>query len=192
MKVEIHSGNKIMNVAGQKRREGYRDGPGDEAMFKHPEGLTFHSPFNSPLAVDSGNKCIRRISLTLGDNYEVTTVAGIPKRSGHRDGPSHLALLNQVCGFAIDEEGGIIVTDAFAHCIRRITPDGKEVTTIAGVPLVSCFKDGLASSEARLNSPYQVILDAPRHSMYIADRSNNLNRSISSGGREQYQHQVVR
>ncbi|HXH91766.1 MAG TPA: hypothetical protein VNN25_09305, partial [Thermoanaerobaculia bacterium] len=62
------------------------------------------------------------------------------------------------------------------HTIRMITTDGRLIT-LAGVPGIAGFADGVASS-ARFAGPVGIRI-APDGSLLIADTSNNAIRRLS-------------
>jgi streptogramin lyase len=80
----------------------------------------------------------------------VTTFAG--SDGGHRDGKSSEAEFNSPTDIVMDNQGWFYVADSNNHCIRKITPDGKEVSTWCGIP-DSGSSDGSLES-ARFDNPW--------------------------------------
>jgi hypothetical protein len=70
------------------------------------------------------------------------------------------------------------VADTAHHTIRGIS--GGEVTTVAGNGLPGFSGDGGPATEARLNAPAAVALDAAGN-LYIADTHNHRIRRVSNG-----------
>ena len=103
----------------------------------HADGEPGFSMFNSPMSMavgpggylyvaDTGNHVIRRIS-PLG---YVTTIAGVPHRSGFSDGMANQALFYSPKGIIVAPDGRIFVADTGNHLIREIR--GGIVSTLAG------------------------------------------------------------
>jgi sugar lactone lactonase YvrE len=73
MEMRIQNNNSRMNaenfvgsvstLAGSGK-EGSKDGTGNQASFKYPQGICFNESGQSLLVCDSGNDLIRRVSLT--------------------------------------------------------------------------------------------------------------------------------
>jgi sugar lactone lactonase YvrE len=134
--------------------------------------LAFDSNGNLFVSDENNNK-IRKISV----DGRVTSWAGTDS-TGHRDGPSAQAEFNSPTGIAIDNKGWLYVADSNNHCIRKITPDGKEVSTWAGSANDSGSSDGVLES-ARFDNPWQLILDVDG-SMYVLERQGNRIRHIEN------------
>jgi uncharacterized protein (TIGR03437 family) len=128
---------------------------------------------------DADNSLIRRFS--IGGN--ISTVAGSTTLgAGYAGdkGPATNALLNQPCGVAVDPSGNIYIADTGNHCIRKVT--GTTITTFAGTCSFSGGSgDGGPATQARLNAPRAVAVDASGNTVYIADTGNNRIRKVSAG-----------
>jgi ABC-type branched-subunit amino acid transport system substrate-binding protein len=151
---------------------GYRDGPGSQARFNGPEGLTVDGQGNIYLTELLGNR-IRRIS----PDGIVSTLAGTGV-AGYRDGPAFSAQFDNPSGIVLDSSGNLIVADGFNHCIRVVHPDGI-VSTLAGDGKAG-YRDGPAA-QAQFNLPIGVAL-SPSGVLYVADSGNNRIRAISPDG----------
>lgn len=92
-----------------------------------------------------------------------------PGGSSFKDGPIQDALFNLPKDIKFDNDGNMFVADYGNHCIRMISPDGV-VTTVAGQPGTSGFKDG-GPTESLFNQPWGVAVNELGH-IYIADWSN--------------------
>lgn len=67
---------------------------------------------------DTDNCCVRKISR----DGVVSTVVGIPGKSGYLDGGNpDIALLNRFWGMYIDEEGTLYIADYYNNCVRKLT-----------------------------------------------------------------------
>ncbi|MCE7994007.1 MAG: Ig-like domain-containing protein [Roseivirga sp.] len=154
---------------------GFKDGPGTEAKFNKPRGVTVDAGGNVYVA-DQGNHVIRKIS----PGGEVSTLAGLAPRflfltfPGFRDGTGTVAQFNEPAGVAVDAGGNVYVADQKNHRIRKITPEG-EVNTLAGSGFG--FKDG-PGTEAQFSIPRGVAVDGEGN-VFVADRGNLRIRKIS-------------
>lgn len=127
---------------------GYQDGPGEQALFSFPTGLTIDREDNLIVA-DYGNECIRKIKIT-DQALTVTTMAGSPNINEddewYLDGPAALSRFNGPSGVAVDCNNNIVVADCHNHVIRIIRTDGM-VSTIAGSTDQIPHGDGLAEKQ---------------------------------------------
>ena len=71
---------------------------------------------------------------------------------GHRDGPAAQALLRSPSAVAVDRDGNVFVADTGNHVVRMLERATGRVSTIAGVPGQSGFRDG-AAAQALFASP---------------------------------------
>jgi sugar lactone lactonase YvrE len=163
---------KIRTLAGYAK-EGFQDGHGVVARFRHPIGIA-RLPDGSLAVADTLNHAIRRV--TLGG--DVTTLAGTGKR-GFKDGPGVEAQFNEPNGIAADPQGNLYVADELNNRIRKITPDGF-VSTLAGEGGKG-FEDG-PGPDARLFWPTGVTYDPRDGSLFIADMNNHAIRKLTPTG----------
>jgi hypothetical protein len=161
----------VETIAGAAGQAGSVDGAGAAARFNGPRGVAA-GPDGSVFVADTGNHAIRRIA----PDGTVTTIAGEPGVPGFEDGIARSAHLNNLSGIDVNAKGEIFIADTGNHTIRMITTDGRLVT-LAGVPGVSGFADGLASS-ARFSGPVGIRI-APDGTLLVADTSNNAVRRVS-------------
>eukprot|EP01046_Picozoa_sp_COSAG06_P011318 COSAG06_NODE_642_length_13482_cov_21.927296_16_plen_611_part_00 len=169
-------GTQVTTVAGIAGKQGHADGAAGEAQFKYPFGVAVDGE-GGLLVADQYNHCIRRVS---ADGTQVTTVAGIAGKDGHADGAAGEAQFKYPCGVAVDGEGGLLVADADNHCIRRVSADGTQVTTVAGIAGKKGHADG-AAGEAQFNCPYGVAVDG-EGGLLVVDSNNHCIRVIEGLG----------
>jgi hypothetical protein len=139
----------VATVAGAQR--GHADGTGATAAFNAPAGLAMAGL--QLVVTDSGNHCIRMISLSR-DDHSVTTLAGRPGLTGMQDGIGTAASFQRPTGVAVDPGGTrLVVADTGNHRLRIIELADGAVNTLAGS--VEGFADGDAS-RARFSSPLSI------------------------------------
>ncbi|MGA2174235.1 MAG: immunoglobulin domain-containing protein [Verrucomicrobiota bacterium] len=151
----------VTTIAGVPGTAGYRDNPGNIALFDGPTGLAMDSHTNL-YVTDYYNGAIRKV--TNGPaGWQVTTVA---------------AGFNRCCGVAVDASGNVYVADSGHHVIQLISPAGA-VSIIAGQFNRPGNVDGLWS-DAQLNFPEGILVDATGH-ILVADTDNNSLRILTPG-----------
>lgn len=163
---------RVSTLAGKGGVSGYRDDVGADALFDQPWGVVMDAEGNAYVS-ERGNHCIRKVTPA----GVVTTFAGQPGVSGHRDGDVRLARFSDPRGLAMNAAGDIFVADAGNHCLRRIAADGQ-VSTYAGVPGSPGFRQGLGN-QALFNLPVAVAL-GPDGTLYALDSNNRRIRRITT------------
>jgi len=129
----------------------------------------------------STNMVVQRVTPAGTINTVIGTNAGF----GGDGGPARDAQLHFPEGLAIDSGGNIFIADKWNHRIRKVTPDGI-ITTIAGsgptsTPTGGFGGDGGPATQAQLNQPQGIALDAAGN-LYIADEGNNRIRKVTPAG----------
>jgi len=162
--------NTVSTVAGSAGNPGSADGLGGAARFNGPFGVTTDG--FCVFITDRNNHTIRRMEIVTGN---VLTVAGTPGVSGSSDGTGSAALFNSPSGITTDGIN-LYVCDTLNHTIRQIVIATGQVTTIAGLALVSGPVNGVGSL-ARFNSPTGITTDGSN--LYISDTLNNTIRSLA-------------
>lgn len=154
--------------------EGYKDGPGLQAMFSAPTGITLDRDFESVYVTDEKNNVIRKI--TAGGI--VSTIAGTGV-IGFKDGEAKTeAQFNTPFSLDIDALGNLYVADVGNFRIRKISKVGV-VSTWAGTG-VNGTKDG-NKDEAQFGIITGVKLDQWGN-MYAVDVFNSTLRKIAVDG----------
>lgn len=110
----------------------------------------------------------------------ITTVAGNGSLSGGDGGPATAAGLNRCQGLAVDKSGNVYIADYGNNKVRKINSSGI-ISTIAGNGTVGYSGDGLIATNAELNQPTDVAVDASGN-VYIADYSNFVVRKVNTAG----------
>jgi sugar lactone lactonase YvrE len=110
----------VTTLAGVPGMHGFRDGPGDQALFYQPRGVAADHAGNVFVA-DQLNRRIRKIT----PDGVVSTFAGTGV-AGHKDGTGTDATFGAVAGMGIDTGDNLYVCDDDLS-IRKLTP-GAVVT----------------------------------------------------------------
>ena len=154
--------------------------PATQARLNSPAGVVVDAQGNVYIA-DSDNHRIRRVGL----DGIITTIAGSGDtgfgKGGYSGdgGPATQARLNSPDGMVVDAQGNIYIADTYNHRIRRVGLDGV-ITTIAGTGAEGYSGDGGPATQARLNYPAGMAVDA-QVNIYIADEANHRIRRMDSG-----------
>src|SRR5256714_1632449 len=118
------------------------------------------------------------IAAGAGEGTRIETVAGIGQPGYAGDGgPAVAALLNQPFHCEMDGAGGLLVAEAFNHCIRRIDLNTGRIATVAGRGVKGYSGDHTPATQATLNEPYAVVRD-PGGDLYVVDRLNAVIRRV--------------
>src|SRR5579863_6328111 len=113
--------------------------------------------------------------LVSAQSFSVATVAG---SSRLRDGsPATSAPLRYPFGMAQDVAGNIYFADAQDNRVRRVDTKGI-ISTVAGTGVAGFSGDGGQATEAMLNSPEALRLDAKGATLYIGDYNNHRVRMV--------------
>jgi BACON domain-containing protein/NHL repeat-containing protein len=83
-------------------------------------------------------------------------------------------------GVAADRNGNVYIADTLNNRIRKVDASGI-ISTVAGNGKQGFSGDGGPASNAALNSPYRITVDAAGN-LYIADSGNNRIRRVDTGG----------
>ena len=136
--------------------------------------------FGNVYASDAKNHRIRKITpdgvVTNFVGFGGWVGAGI---AGFADGSGNTARFNAPQGIALDSAGFMYVADMANHRIRKITPDGSVVSTLAGSGTVGFLDD--TGPAARFSNPYGVAVDSAGF-VYVAEFNTHRIRKITPSG----------
>jgi len=152
--------------------------PATQAQLNNPTGVALDAAGNIYVA-DSGNHVIR--ILTLDGNINTFAGNGNPGYFGDGGPAAGTAQLNDPTGLAMDAAGNLYVADTDNGVIRKITPGGSLITTIAGNGFNSYSGDGNPATKAALDHPRAVSVD-PAGNLFIADTLNSRIRVVTPDG----------
>lgn len=126
---------------------------------------------------DSGNNCVRKV----GTNGSIIIVAGNGTGAYSGDGGAATnAGVAYPSGIAVDAAGNLFILDGNDSHIRKVGTNGI-ITTVAGNGTNGYLGDGGAATNAELNDPFDVAVDAAGN-LFIADSSNHRIRKVSTSG----------
>ena len=152
--------------------------PGTQAQFNNPVGLAVDTAGNLYIA-DSGNNQIR----VLNTASNMSAYAGNATAGYFGDGgPAGAAELDNPTDIAFDGAGNLYVADTNNGVIRKITPGGGSITTIAGNGFSAFSGDGGLATQAALNRPRGVAVDGAGN-IYITDTLNSRVRVVTPDGK---------
>ncbi|GAB5358846.1 hypothetical protein AAMO2058_000494000 [Amorphochlora amoebiformis] len=134
--------------------------------------------FNTFRMDEYGGHCVWRIS----PNGEISMYAG-DGNFGLIDGPASESRFRHPSGLTVGPDGAVYVADSGNNCIRRISPSGDQVQTIAGYlmedgygnqPPLPAFGhlDGLGR-KAILNYPMGITISHDGKTIFVADTLNS-------------------
>ena len=151
-------------------------GPAIQARFHTPRGIAVDARGNVYVA-DSNNGRVRRIDPSGG----ITTIAGNGRWGSSGDGglatAAQLSIPNDV---AVDAGGNIYVTEGGGNRVRKIDAMGA-INTIAGTGAEGSEGDGGPATEAQLNRPNAIAVDADGN-VFVGEYSGYRVRKIDAAG----------
>ncbi len=174
----------IQTVAGDGTFGYTGDGiPATEAELAYPSGVYVNGAGNVFIA-DADNSRIRAVAAATGI---IQTVAGNGTAGYTGDGGlATQAEIYSPGGVFVDGSGNIFVADSFNNVIREVASATGIIQTVAGngtgagTGTGGYSGDGGPATEAELNDPLRVLLDAAGN-VVIADTDNYRVRQVSGG-----------
>jgi sugar lactone lactonase YvrE len=172
----------ITTYAGTPGQGGFAGdgGPATQALFYYPRGLALDAQGNLFVADDHNNR-IRRIDALTGI---ITTVVGSGAKGAEPNGdggPAAQASLEYPFDVKVAPDGTLYVADTYKHRVRKVDPQTKIITTVAGIGSYGFSGDGGPATRAELNQPFGIAL-GPEGLLYIADTANSRIRRVNADG----------
>ncbi|MGB2578798.1 sugar lactone lactonase YvrE [Elusimicrobium simillimum] len=125
------------------------------------------------LVADLGNQAIRRIN---NDNTITTILDNKKMKEAYVGANTGDIELQGIYNLAADNNGNLLISDAYSNRIFKMSPDGK-VATIAGSGTAGYSGDGGKALAAKLNGPQGINVDS-NGNLFIADAKNNVVRQV--------------
>ena len=148
-----------------------------QAQLNRPYGVAFDTAGNIYIA-DTYNDNVRKITIATGN---ISTFAGTNTEGlGGDGGAATGALLDTPTGVAVDSAGNVYIADTNNNRIRRVGTDGN-ISTFAGAGGIASTGDGGPATQANLNNPEAVAVDAAGN-VYIADTAGHRIRKVTTDG----------
>ncbi|MDP3964756.1 MAG: FG-GAP-like repeat-containing protein [bacterium] len=174
MSSSLVAGGGLINTTGSDDN-GYREGFGEDARFRHPGGLAIAPNGEYLYVADTGNNRIRRVVVATG---QTALVAG-SGQAGFLDGQGDNASFDRPFGMTIDQNGEYLyIADTNNHAIRRIRLSDNMVTTIAGTGSAG-YRDAIGR-DAVFSLPEYVELDTAGN-LYVSEVGSHRIRVIEPG-----------
>lgn len=113
--------------------------------------------------------------------HTIETIAGTgkPEPNGF-SGTAEQINIGQPFGVEITPDGSLLICEVQNHRLLRLEPRSGRITTVAGAGRAGYDGDGGAATEASLNEPYEVRLDAMGN-IYIVEMRGAVVRRIRAG-----------
>jgi uncharacterized repeat protein (TIGR03803 family) len=174
---KIGTNGIITTVAGNGTNAYFGDGgAATNAELGNPYGVALDTS-GDLLIADYENNRIRKV----GTNGIITTVAGNGTNAYFGDGGAATnAELYYPLGVALDTSGNLFIADRQNNRIRKVGTNGI-ITTVAGNGTNAYFGDGSAATNAELNDPWGVTVDASGN-LFIVDWGNSVIRKVDTNG----------
>ncbi len=143
---------EVTTVMGAPEPTVWRDGPTGTSRMNSPRAVVANQDGSRLFVADQLNHVIRSFDTETGT---LSTIAGLPGRSGFIDGLADEARFFRPEGLWLDsDETYLYVADAWNDSIRRVNVVTSQVTTVVGRPLAA----GEGSTDGDLES---ALLDWP-------------------------------
>ena len=168
------SGGTVATVAGTGKAAFEGDGgPAPSAAFNGPSGIAADA-FGAFWVADTDNQRLRQVTQSL-----VRTIAGSDDSGLGADGdPAEKMPLSAPLAVLADNRGNVYVADSGNNRVLVKNPAGI-MTTLAGNGSPGYSGDGGRATQAQLNGPIGLALDAAGN-LYIADTLNHRIRKVSA------------
>ena len=162
--MQLDAAGREQVLAGSPQQAGWFDGPSASARFGFLCGVAVDGDGRTVVTDQIGNT-VRRIAA----DGSVSTVAGLARQLGYRDGVGTQALFGEFFTVGAGVNGGVVVADPSAAVVRGVDAQ-QRVSTLAGVAtddVQHTGADGPVAS-ARLAHPTSALMTADG-SLWIGD-----------------------
>lgn len=147
---------------------------GAKSPLKQPFGVDFDSNGNM-IIVELGGGRVHQHS----PRGKLTLLAGNGTKGYEGDGgPAKDATFNGMHNVAVTPKGEIYIADSWNHCIRRIDPKSKAISSIAGTGKAGFSGDGGPATKATFDFVMCITLNPANDAIYVADLKNRRIRRV--------------
>ncbi len=145
------------------------------AEISKPSGVAVFG-FGVIYIADQNNQRIRKVLTSTG---VITTVAGNGTAGYSGDGgPATSAEINGPTGITLDPYGNLFFADSGNARVREVLASTGAVITVAGNGMAGFFGDGGLATNAEINEPIGVAVDAQQN-LYFTDAGNARVREVA-------------
>lgn len=168
---------EVSTIAGNGTHAWTGDGgPAAKAGIGGPFGVTI-GPDGALYICETENHSVRRMDLQTGI---ISTVAGTGKEGYSGDGGlATQATCREPYEVRFDKQGNLYFVEMKNHIIRKVDSKSGLISTIAGTGKPGLSGDGGPATQAQLNVPHSITLDAAG-TIYIADIGNHRLRAVDA------------
>ena len=118
---------------------------------------------------------LRRVNVATGT---ITALAGTGGcNTAGPDGPALSSPLFQITGIALDNLGGILISERYGYRVRRLDPNTQKLTTVVGTGSIGAGADGLPATQTALSYTEDVAVDS-KGDIFVLDSGNCVVRKI--------------
>lgn len=164
--MQLDAAGREQVLAGSPQRAGWSDGPSASARFGFLCGVAVDGEGRIVVTDQIGNT-VRRVA----PDGSVSTVAGLARQLGYRDGVGTQALFGEFFTVGAGVNGGVVVADPSAAMVRGVDAQ-QRVSTLAGVATDDVHRSGTDGpvASARLAYPTSALMTADG-SLWIGDNT---------------------
>lgn len=163
-----------VEVVAGSTSTGYLDGVGAQARFSGPSGAALSPDGRTMYVADTFNSLLRVIDIPTG---ATRTVAGRLQVQSVVDGTGADARFQSPRAMVLTADGSTLYL-ADGPTIRRVDTRTFSVTTLAGTAGMSGYADGRGADVRFGFLLHSLALSADERTLYIADRSNRVLRTL--------------
>lgn len=125
-----------------------------------------------------GDCTVKRVNLSTG---AITVLAGTGAcNASGPDGPGASTALFEITGLALDNTGGLLISEAYGYRVRRLDLKTLNLTTIVGTGRIGAGADGLPPTQTALSYTEDVAVDS-KGDIFVLDAGNCVVREIAAG-----------
>jgi uncharacterized protein (TIGR03437 family) len=147
-----------------------------QALLNQPRDVAFDTTGQLYIADACDGGVIRTVAPS---GFIATYAGGVPYRPVLDDGPALAAYLKTPSAVAVDISGRLYIADQDDHRVRQVA--NSVITTVAGTGQAGSDGDGGPATEARINAPDGIAVDAVGD-IWIAEAAGNRIRRVAVDG----------